>query len=53
MNPDDEPRQTQEREAAGDDLRRLERAVEELSRNTEELARTVNVLRPMVERDTS
>ena len=40
MNPDDEPRQPREREATGDDLTRLERTVAELSRNTEELART-------------
>ena len=51
MNPDDEPRQTREREATGDALQRLERTVEELSRNTEELARTVNeTLAMLIER---
>src|SRR4051794_10116303 len=51
MNPDDEPRQTQEREATRDDLPRLERTVAELSRNTAELARTVNeTLAMLVER---
>ena len=42
MNLEDEPRRTREVEDAGDALRRLERTVEALSRNTEELARTVN-----------
>ena len=51
MNLEDEPRRTREVEDAGDALRRLERTVEGLSRNTEELARTVNeTLAMLIER---
>jgi prefoldin subunit 5 len=42
MNPEDEPRGVRKGEDAGEALRRLERAIEELSRNTEELTRTMN-----------
>jgi predicted RNase H-like nuclease (RuvC/YqgF family) len=50
MNPDDEPRRTREGEDAGDTLRRLERTVEQLSRHTEELTRTVNETLTMLAR---
>jgi hypothetical protein len=42
MNPGDEPRRMRQGEDAGEALRRLEGTVEELGRNTEALARTVN-----------
>jgi ribosomal protein S21 len=51
MNPEDEPRRMRQGEDAGEALRRLERTVEELGRNTEALARTVNeTLALLVER---